>query len=320
MKSLSNLALEEIHPFILFHCRFQVNWWQSFSPSLLSNSPSSKQQRLGKQLQTPSHHHWHWLRQFAHLECTSSKRIKFLITPHHLSAWSSWPCLLKSWWALHTSLSQASPLQGYKTLTTFFESFNHITPGSTLRLIEIIVVKEISKAIVKVSMDRLFTGSQLREKSRRTASNTVPHLTENKFAITKKKNTWSILSPHLRRPQSQEVPAHPGTSHQPPSVTGVSWNQTSLLLQNICQSVKPLHVLYLHNGQVKGIELQCNKANGRPWLIDLRTLRVVYNCTSDSPWFTFSGGILLYSGAGCRGDTCHGNTTCQVRFAFTWSG
>ena len=194
MKSLANLALEEIHPFILFHCRFQVNWWQSFSPSLLSNSPSSKQQRFGKQLQTPSHHHWHWLRQFAHLECTSSKRIKFLIRPHHLSAWSSWPCLLKSWWALHTSLSQAFPLQGYKTLTTFFLSFNHITPGSTRRLIEIIVVKEISKAIVKVSMDRLFTGSQLREKSRRTASNTVPYLTENKLVITKKKKTHNQSS------------------------------------------------------------------------------------------------------------------------------
>ena len=77
-------------------------------------------------------------------------------------------------------------LQNFNHLLLIIQS--HHTRVDTA-LIEIIVVKEISKAIVKVRMDRLFTGSQLREKSRRTASNTVPHLTENKLAITKKKKT-----------------------------------------------------------------------------------------------------------------------------------
>ena len=63
-------------------------------------------------------------------------------------------------------------------LSCLFHSLKYNTSLSGKESVEIVVIKEIPKAVVKVGMNCLFTGSQLRQKSSRAASNTISHLAD----------------------------------------------------------------------------------------------------------------------------------------------
>ena len=63
-------------------------------------------------------------------------------------------------------------------LSCLFHSLKYNTLSLGKESVEIVVIKEIPKAVVEVGMNGLFTGSQLRQKSSRAASNTISHLAD----------------------------------------------------------------------------------------------------------------------------------------------
>ena len=165
--------------------------------------------------------------------------------------------------------------------------------------IEIIVVEKIAEAVVEVSVDGLLTRSQLRQKTSRPASNTIPHLVGKHFrSIRCHFPEPKMTSKHFPlTPSSTSTKSRgPGPSGNISSATICDWRE--LAPDIFCKAkhvTNPINQTTLWSGMVTNILASSIKMQCYEYLAILHNAMLLGNWLVGA-WLT--GAILIFSRRG----------------------